>query len=130
MNLHTVGQWAAIVGVAAGVYFPLHSELKSQREEVTQQAVQRQQRIDTLNRRLDGIDNHLQFIDETLPAHDKALARRVFNLQMQLQQVQQAQSTPPTLFEYSKSVIGHKAVTLPAVSADVPAIEKPKETPQ
>lgn len=127
---HVIAVWtgigASLIGIAGG-YVSIHNDLKKQHETTIAQAAQRQQRIDFLNQRLDAMDRHLQFIDETLPEHDKELARRIF-AQVQLQ-VQQAQQVQPVMYENAEPAMAMrkmKKLEIPAVAADAPSISKEK----
>ena len=120
VNGHTIALWtgvgASIIGMVGG-YASFRGELKKQHEEVLAQAVQRQQRIDALNRRLEGIENHLQFIDETLPEHDRELARRIF---AQVQQQMNQQQAQQVYYEKSAPVLAMKSVK----KLEVPAVKE------
>lgn len=138
LNGHTFALWAgigaSILGMAGG-YVSIHKDLAEASATAHQDAVnaarQQQQRIDEFQQWRANVERHLEFIDNTLPRDRQAIARQVFALK---QQVEEVKASQPVSYERQAPVLAMRSVkrlgTLPAVSADAPSTKPPKETPQ
>ena len=129
---HTIVQWLTTAGVVVGLvagYMDIRGHLNDQKsaqsaltQAQTEQAVQRQQRIDALNQRLDKMDQHLRFLDESLPERDKEIAQRVFASMVREQNTELEKLQTPVLAQHRMM-----QYDVPAVAADAPAAEKAKK---
>jgi hypothetical protein len=132
LNGHSIALWAGIgasmIGMIGG-YQSIHKDLETAHQDAINAARTQQQRRDEFEQWRFNVERHLEFIDNTLPRDRQAIARQVFALR---QQVQEVKASQPVMYERSAPVLAMrkmKSLDVPAVSANTPAIPK-TEAPQ
>ena len=89
INGHAIALWLGIAGTAAGIYFPIHSELKNDQQANVAQAQQRQQHIDALNQRLANDESDIAFMKSQMPKDKQDILDAIWRVRQQ-SQTQQA----------------------------------------
>lgn len=135
-RLTIVGLVVGILGAAAGVYFPLQSQMDSQRQKEAQRVTERQRTMDAIYQRLGNDEAAIAALASQLP-QDK---RDILNAIRAAQQQAQAQPQPVM---YDKSLMNETTrfpvltrsttTAMPAVNQmpkyDMPAADAPASKP-
>ena len=133
MTAKDIALWLGIAGSAAGVYFPIHSQIQSNANAEVQRAQDRQKSIDSLNQRFGYDEADIAYIKSQLPKDKQDVLNAIQQVRNQsAAQVQQAAtSEQQDKSELENKVtdvqtVAERALRTAKVAADAPSERGPQ----